>query len=139
MSNVAALNFKQELANAEAVAAQKKAELDAVPELSTEEILAGFTRELREVKVAGFGKVYYYHPMSVAEHLELQSRLDGDGATTAANLVQTIIALARSSDGSPKFKAEHAQALIDAPSASIFKLASTMMGSHVALASAEKK
>jgi hypothetical protein len=136
MTNVAALNFSKELADAEKIAADRR----ATPELSAEDILAGFKRELRSVAVAGFGTVYYYYPLSIAEYFDFRSKIEEDDAMTARNMVNSIISFARNSDGSLKFKPEHADALLQAPPDSVTKLATTVIGSHrFSVASAEKK
>lgn len=136
MSNVASLNFKKELAEAEAIAAERK----AAPELSAEDILAGFTRELRSVAVDGFGTVHYYYPVSVTEYFSFRSKVDEDESMTARNMVKTIIEFSRNSDGSQKFKPEHFDALLNAPTSAVVKLAGVLVGTHgFTVASAEKK
>jgi pyrroloquinoline quinone (PQQ) biosynthesis protein C len=136
MTNVAALNFKKELAEAEAIAAERR----AAPELSADEILAGFTRELRSVAVQGFGTVHYYYPLSVTEYFSFRSKVDEDDSMTASNMVKTIIEFARNADGSQKFKPEHFDALMNAPTAAVTKLAGVLVGTHgFSVASAEKK
>ena len=138
--SASAIAFHDELSRARAVAAERRKALEEAPELTAEQILDGFKRELRSVAVEGFGKVYYYYPMSVAEHLELREKIGDGDETTAAKMVQAIIAFARNGDGSLKFKPEHASALLQAPDTSVLKLAALVVHSHgFSIASAEKK
>jgi hypothetical protein len=132
MTNVAAINFKKELAEAESVAAQRRAAAD----LSAEDILASLKRELRSVSDPVFGTVYYY-PLSVSEYFAFRSKVDADDSMTALNMAKSIVEFARNKDGSLKFKPEHATALLDAPPAAVYKLASTLIGFN--LAAVEKK
>lgn len=113
---------------------------DDVPEISADEILESFKRELRYVTVDGFGAVYYYHPISVAEHLAINSKIGADGALTASGIVDAIIAHARNKDGSLKFNASHAAQLMEAPTAPVLRLANALIRTHkITLASAQKK
>jgi hypothetical protein len=132
-------NFQRELAQAEKIAERRRI-IAAAPEIPAEQILSGFKRELVPANVEGFGVVYYYHPLSIAEHFAVQSKLTEDGAMTAAGMVETLIALVRSSDGAPKFNDSHFKALMDAPTASVAALAKTVIRSHrVSMESVEKK
>jgi len=138
MSNVAALNFKKELAEAESIAAKRKAELAEVPELSIDEILSACKRELKSVSAPVFGKVFFY-PMNIEEILEAERKIE-NGKMTAKALVDVLVGVLRKSDGTLKFSPEHAAALIDASPFAIFKIASAVMPSRkFSLASAEKK
>lgn len=137
---MSAVAWRDELAAARAVAAERRKAWEEAPELSVEEILESFKRELRSVSVPYFGRVYYYHPMSVAERVDLESKIDSAGGATAANIAQAIIAVVRNSDGSQKFSAEHATALLDAPADAFMRLAESVIQSHrFTLVAAEKK
>ena len=139
MSSAKVLAFETELSSAIRIAAEKKAAYDAIPEISTTDILASFKRELRSVSVEGFGKVYFYHPMSIAERCELEEKIES-GALSAAGMVHSVIALALNGDGSRKFSAEHFQALMDAPQAAIAVLANSLLQTHkISVPSVEKK
>lgn len=139
MSTAQAVSYQDELAAARATAAARRKELAEAPEMSVDDILAGFKRELDSVSVPGFGKVYFY-PLSIAEYVDLQEQISEDGTTTARNMVRTIIALARNSDGSLKFKREHEATLLEASFSSVGKLAGALVQSvRFTLASAEKK
>jgi hypothetical protein len=130
--------FEAELADAEKIAAQRK----ALPELTADEILEGFRkqRERRSADVEGFGRIYYFHPMTAAERYELQEKLEKVDQITAKDLVTIVIARACNADGSPKFKPEHADALLRrAPAESIGKLVKLLFENRITIETAEKK
>jgi hypothetical protein len=135
-ANPKVVAFDAELAKAEAIAAARR----AVPELTADEILAGFkTRELTEAAIDGFGRVYYYHPMTATERFEILGKLEDGDTITAKDLAQIVIARTLNADGSQKFAPAHAAALLEAPAASLEKLAGLLFQNRVTLASAEKK
>lgn len=137
MSSSQAIAYQDELSRARETAAARRRALAEAPEMSTDDILAGFKRELRSVSVPGFGKIYCYRP-GIVEAVELQEKADKDG--TARSMVHTIIALARNSDGSLKFKPEHEEALLQAPSDVITQLVNALVESfRFTVVSAEKK
>jgi hypothetical protein len=129
--------FQDELAAAEKIAAERR----ALPELTADEILQGFAkqRELLWTDVEGFGRVYYFHPMTAAERYEVLSKLEKGDIMTAKDLVEIVIARARKADGSLKFGPAHAAPLLTAPAAAIAELASLLFQNRVTLATAEKK
>jgi hypothetical protein len=138
--SAAVIAYQDDLAQARARAAERRRQLDEAPELTAEEIVSGFARALRSISAPGFGKVFYYYPLSLAEYIEVQERIGEEGSSTASRMVDAIIALALNSDGSKKFKPEHAAGLIQAPPSSVFKIANALVSSHrFTLASAEKK
>jgi hypothetical protein len=135
-ANPKVIAFDAELAKAEEIAAARR----AIPELTADEILAGFkTRELKEAVIDGFGRVFYFHPMTASERFEILAKLEGGDTITAKDLAQIVIARTLDADGHPKFSPDHAAALLEAPAASLEQLAGLLFKNRVTLASAEKK
>lgn len=120
---------------------QKQKEAEASPELSVEEILAGFKRELRSVSVDGFGRVHYYYPLNLAERFASESKIKPDGTIEARGVVETLIQLVRNADGSLKFGEQHVDALVECtPPEAALELWRTIIPSHhISVVSAEKK
>lgn len=114
--------------------------LEAIPELSADDILKSFRRELRSVAIDGFGTLYFYFPLNITEQMAVQEKVGDDGRMTASGIVKSLILLARNSDGSQKFKDEHFEALMDAPAAAIVAFARAAIHTYaVNEASVEKK
>lgn len=135
-----AIAFKDDLARAREIAAERRRALEEAPELTAEEIIKGFSQELRCVSVDGFGKVYFYDPMGADEGLQIREKLGDGSSTTAAMMAEAIIVRARNSDGTQKFKPEHAAGLLKAPTKSLMELAAAVVNTHrFSVASAEKK
>lgn len=121
MSNVQALNFKQELVQAEAIAAQKKL---ALREISADDILT-FRRELKAVAVDGLGTVHVYEPVSVAERdaYHKHMRFDGHGVTISmGGIVDGIIARLRDKSGRKLFVEGNRQRLLDMPAETLLAI-----------------
>lgn len=130
MSTAELLAFDTERAAARAKAAAIKKALDAIPEVSADEIVRSLQRELRSVAVDGFGTLFYYHPMNIAEQFAIQAKVGDDGTMSAPALVDALIVLARNSDGSQKFSAEHFDALMNAPAKAICQFANAAIHTH---------
>lgn len=133
-------NFQREIASAEKIVMQRKMDAAEAAEISTEDLLASLKRELRSVSVAGWGKVFYYYPLSIEEYLALQARTSADGSMTATGIAQTIVDLARKGDGTPKFTAEHVGMLTQAAPDRLTRLAKAVVQLYnVRAESLEKK
>jgi hypothetical protein len=142
MSNVAALNFKQQLAEAEVIAAKKKADM---ADASATSILS-LTRELKSAIAEGIGVVYFYDPPSVLEREASQKhmRFDQKGMSISMlGVVDGVLARVRTKDGRLMFKEEDRKRLLDLPATSILEIWHAIGGEQGKLAElvsdAEKK
>jgi hypothetical protein len=118
MSSAAVLNFRQELAQAEVVAAKKKAEM---ADASASSILS-LTRELKAATVENIGVVYFYDPPSVLEREASQKhmRFDPKGVSISMlGIVDGIMARVRTKDARLMFKDEDRKRLLDLPADAI--------------------
>lgn len=128
MSNVAALNFKQELAEAEVIAARKKAEMaDA-----TVEALLDFKSELKSATVAGIGVVYFYDPPRFEDTFPyLRTLRDEDDTASAKGVVDSLIRMIRDAKGQPLLKAEHRAKLLLAPPGRLAAMWAAVGGNNI--------
>jgi hypothetical protein len=90
----------------------------AAPKDATPADLFLLRRELRFADVENLGRVYYYHPQSVAEKNSYQKhiRFEGEAVTISLDgLVDGIIARVKTAEGKPMFFVQDRQRLMDAP------------------------
>lgn len=137
MSNVQALNFKQQLAEAQAVAEQKKL---ALRDLSAADILS-FRRELKAVSVDGLGTFYVYEPISVAERDAFQKHTRLDPITrllhsTMRGIVDGIIARARNKNGVLLFSEVDQARLLEMPAERLLDIWNAIGGASAELSEA---
>lgn len=140
MSTAQLLAFDAERAAARVQGEAKRKAFAAIPEISAEDILKSFQRELRSVAIEGFGAVYFYYPLNITEQFAVHEKIGDDGRMTAPAMVRSLILLARNSDGSLKFKDEHFDALMNAPASAIVAFAKAAIHTYsISEASVEKK
>ena len=120
-------------------------------DLSAESILGSFRRELKFADIEGLGRdgrsgrVWYYHPQSVAEkdayHKHIRYSEEGVKISMGA-MIDGIIARVRNDKGAPMFTAQHREKLLQMD-ASLLQRIWNALGAEVAeplsVADAEKK
>lgn len=113
MSNVAALDFKQELAEAEAISERRKKASTAAETVAA---MLSFRRELKRVDVPGLGPLFVLRPMSVTEReaYHKHTRWSPTGLSQSMlGFVDGIIARARDESGRLVFNESHRDKLLD--------------------------